>query len=69
MHTQSYKAYLAYLEASAISNTNVDVDVLLLFLPVLSCRQPLSTGSLVKALQSLATYDTFSWINDLYAWL
>ena len=32
MHTQSYKAYLAYLEVSAISNTNVDVDVLLIIL-------------------------------------
>ena len=29
MHTQSYKAYLANLEASAISDTNVDVNALL----------------------------------------
>jgi len=43
MHTQSYKAYLANLEATGIGNTNVDVDVLLVIShSILSCRQPSS---------------------------
>jgi len=44
MHTQSYKAYLAKLEATGIGNTNVDVDVNVIIWTTLEYR------SLVKAL-------------------